>query len=110
MPFANHPEERGILNVRRTRANMFSPGLARNPELHDTLNTGMVRRAKPVQKQPLVIAIGGATGNIGKSLFTASLAVHLAEEGRRTVAVDLDLDCERALIDLAIEDSLVDLS
>lgn len=45
----------------------------------------------PDGRRPTVVAIGGAKGGIGKSLLAANLAVHLANRGRRTVAVDLDL-------------------
>ncbi|MBR9979555.1 MAG: P-loop NTPase [Desulfatitalea sp.] len=41
--------------------------------------------------KPTVIAIGGAKGGIGKSLIAANLAVYLASQNWRTVAVDLDL-------------------
>jgi flagellar biosynthesis protein FlhG len=37
------------------------------------------------------IAIGGAKGGIGKSLFAANLGVFLSRKGGRTVLVDLDL-------------------
>lgn len=38
-----------------------------------------------------VIAVGGAKGGIGKSLFSANLGVFLSRTGNRTVLVDLDL-------------------
>lgn len=38
-----------------------------------------------------IIAVGGSKGGVGKSLFAANLAVLLAKQGYRTVAVDLDL-------------------
>ncbi|MGR9101370.1 MAG: P-loop NTPase [Gammaproteobacteria bacterium] len=38
-----------------------------------------------------VIAIGGAKGGIGKSLFAANLAVSLANKGWKTLIIDLDL-------------------
>lgn len=38
-----------------------------------------------------IIAVGGAKGGIGKSIFSANLAVYLAACGKKTVAVDLDL-------------------
>lgn len=37
------------------------------------------------------IAIGGAKGGIGKSLFAANLAVSLANKGWKTLIIDLDL-------------------
>ncbi len=38
-----------------------------------------------------IIAVGGAKGGIGKSLFVANLGVFLSQMGKRTVVVDLDL-------------------
>jgi flagellar biosynthesis protein FlhG len=38
-----------------------------------------------------IIAIGGAKGGIGKSLLAANLGVYLANQGKRTILVDLDL-------------------
>lgn len=38
-----------------------------------------------------VIAVGGAKGGIGKSLFVANLGVLLSQLGKKTVVVDLDL-------------------
>ncbi|RPH49287.1 MAG: hypothetical protein EHM85_14395 [Desulfobacteraceae bacterium] len=38
-----------------------------------------------------IIAIGGAKGGIGKSLYTANLGVFLSNKGFKTVVVDLDL-------------------
>ncbi len=46
---------------------------------------------KPSQKKPVIIAIGGAKGGIGKSLFAANLAIYLSRQGYKTVAADLDL-------------------
>lgn len=42
-------------------------------------------------KGKTVIAVGGAKGGIGKSLFVANLGIFLASQGRKTVVVDLDL-------------------
>ncbi len=38
-----------------------------------------------------IIAVGGAKGGIGKSMFSANLGVWLASQGYRTVVIDLDL-------------------
>lgn len=38
-----------------------------------------------------MIAVGGAKGGIGKSLFVANLGVFLCQQGKKTVVVDLDL-------------------
>ena len=40
--------------------------------------------------KPIVIAVGGAKGGIGKSI-SANLGIYLARKGRQTVLVDLDL-------------------
>lgn len=41
--------------------------------------------------KPTIIAVGGAKGGIGKSIFSANLGIYLARKGRQTVLVDLDL-------------------
>ncbi|MGD9308536.1 MAG: P-loop NTPase [Desulfosarcina sp.] len=47
---------------------------------------------KQQSKRPgKMIAVGGAKGGIGKSLFVANLGVLLAQLGKKTVLVDLDL-------------------
>jgi flagellar biosynthesis protein FlhG len=47
---------------------------------------------QPAANRPgKIIAVGGAKGGIGKSLFVANLGVFLAQRGKRTVVVDLDL-------------------
>ncbi len=47
--------------------------------------------ANPPHTTPLIVAIGGGKGGVGKSLVTANLAVRLAATGMRVVAVDLDI-------------------
>ncbi|MEN8182589.1 MAG: P-loop NTPase [Myxococcota bacterium] len=44
-----------------------------------------------MSRSPRLIAVGGGKGGVGKSLVTANLAVALADEGHRVVAVDTDL-------------------
>ena len=44
-----------------------------------------------IRPRARIIAVGGAKGGIGKSVFSANLAVYLAACGKRTVVVDLDL-------------------
>lgn len=39
---------------------------------------------------PLIIAVGGAKGGVGKSFFSSSLSMALAAAGHKTLAVDLD--------------------
>jgi len=38
-----------------------------------------------------IIAVGGAKGGIGKSIFATNLGIYLSSQGKRTVLVDLDL-------------------
>ena len=38
-----------------------------------------------------IIAVGGAKGGIGKSIFATNLGIYLSSLGKRTVMVDLDL-------------------
>lgn len=44
-----------------------------------------------VSDEPCLIPIASGKGGVGKSLFAANLAVSLAAQGKRVVAVDLDL-------------------
>lgn len=47
--------------------------------------------ASGMTKKRKIIAIGGAKGGIGKSMFVANLGVYLASRGLKIVLVDLDL-------------------
>jgi len=52
------------------------------------------KEKKPVDQgrtRGKIIAVGGAKGGIGKSIFTTNLGVLLASRGKKTVLVDLDL-------------------
>lgn len=40
---------------------------------------------------PTIIAIASGKGGVGKSIITANLAIALAEAGKKTIAIDLDL-------------------
>lgn len=53
------------------------------------LNGEKLRQSSACDKK--IIAVGGSKGGVGKSLFAANLAVLLAKQGYRTVAIDLDL-------------------
>ncbi|NNL41181.1 MAG: P-loop NTPase, partial [Desulfobacterales bacterium] len=38
-----------------------------------------------------IVAVGGAKGGIGKSMFSTNLGIYLSSLGKTTVLVDLDL-------------------
>jgi len=42
-------------------------------------------------RESRIIAVGGAKGGIGKSMFATNLGIYLSSLGKRTVLVDLDL-------------------
>jgi flagellar biosynthesis protein FlhG len=44
----------------------------------------------PQSSQPLILAVGGGKGGVGKSLLSANLAAYLARMGFRVAALDLD--------------------
>jgi flagellar biosynthesis protein FlhG len=44
-----------------------------------------------VTKKPVIIPIASGKGGVGKTFFTANLAIALSQKGHRTIAVDLDL-------------------
>jgi flagellar biosynthesis protein FlhG len=46
--------------------------------------------AVPLASRPLILAIGGGKGGVGKSLLAANLAARLANMGLRVAALDLD--------------------
>jgi len=52
-------------------------------------NTGMAKSETTARGK--MIAVGGAKGGIGKSLFVSNLGVFLSQLGKRVVVVDLDL-------------------
>ena len=56
-----------------------------------SIETGGHQDRHPLLQTPRIIAVGGAKGGIGKSLFAANLGVFLASRGKRTVLIDLDL-------------------
>jgi flagellar biosynthesis protein FlhG len=54
-------------------------------------------------KEPKVIAVGGAKGGIGKSLFSANLGIFLASSNHRVVLIDLDLGCSNLHYHLGVK-------
>ena len=48
-------------------------------------------RPKRTEGNPVIWAIGGGKGGVGKSILTSNLGVALARRGRRTVVIDADL-------------------
>ncbi|HSO20657.1 MAG TPA: P-loop NTPase [Desulfosarcina sp.] len=55
------------------------------------MTRGETARQSNIRRPGKVIAVGGAKGGIGKSLFVANLGVFLSRLGKKTVLVDLDL-------------------
>src|ERR1700722_16095086 len=43
------------------------------------------------QSEPLIIAIGGGKGGVGKSMVSSNLAVQYAQAGLQVVLIDLDV-------------------
>ncbi len=52
---------------------------------------GQESASEQTTRFPKIIAVGGAKGGIGKSIFAANLGIILSRKGYRTVLVDLDL-------------------
>ena len=49
------------------------------------------RLKNKMRSQPLIIAIAGAKGGVGKSMVCSNLAIQLAQGGLKTTLLDLDL-------------------
>lgn len=85
---------------------------------HELLNAhvqaGRQWEGGPRTFKKTIIAVGGAKGGIGKSLFAANLGIVLAASGFKTVVVDLDLGSanlhlylgEKSLLEKGINDYL----
>ncbi len=84
-----HPEERKDILMKREER------FIKVQHSYDILNFHFCKlpRQKPAKHRgrKKVIAIGGAKGGIGKSVFAANLGVKLSAKGWKTVVVDLDL-------------------
>lgn len=64
-------------------------------QAYETLVPYMLKEEKILPENDLrkstIIAVGGAKGGIGKSIFSTNLGIYLSSLGKRTVLVDLDL-------------------
>jgi flagellar biosynthesis protein FlhG len=64
-------------------------------ESYETLRNYILKEATPPVSKDIhrgtIIAVGGAKGGIGKSIFSADLAVLFSRMGHGTVLIDLDL-------------------
>jgi flagellar biosynthesis protein FlhG len=66
-----------------------SPLLARR---HPGWVMGLPQYLDPGRRTPpVIIAVGGGKGGVGKSLVSANLAVRLAATGKKVLAIDLDV-------------------
>jgi flagellar biosynthesis protein FlhG len=57
----------------------------------ETAEESRTEGSKASAASALVVAVGGGKGGIGKSMIAANLAVALAKQGARVIAVDADL-------------------
>ncbi len=75
---------------RREKIEKFLEGMK---EAYETLDAFFQRKGIQSGEQATgkILAVGGAKGGIGKSIFVANLCVFLASRGYRTIALDLDL-------------------
>lgn len=78
------PEE-AYLEAPREADSVAAPA----PVIEKNAETGVKNSLSPVR--PIVWAVGGGKGGVGKSLISANFSLMLARRGRRVVAVDLDL-------------------
>jgi len=87
-PDLHSDETEDIIEKRRERFVKIS-------ESYATLKGYIQGDEKPVSENTahrgVVIAVGGAKGGIGKSMFSANLGVLLSSRGEQTVIADLDL-------------------
>ena len=85
--FPSKPDTASIRPVKRERSIRPLPFPVRNAEQPKTApNVSTIN--KPSKN---IIAVGGAKGGVGKSMFAANLAVGLALLGQKVVRADLDL-------------------
>jgi flagellar biosynthesis protein FlhG len=87
----NHPEQHKTdsLLKRQERVEFIKNANRAFTFLNSFLNKDLVIEKK--LRGNTIIAVGGAKGGIGKSLFSANMAVYLCQQGYRVTAIDLDL-------------------
>lgn len=87
-PDLHHDEQEEITNRRRER-------FIKIQESYKILASNFQQKEQPFSEkrdsQRKIIAVGGAKGGIGKSIFAANLGVLLSSMGWNTVLADLDL-------------------
>ena len=100
--FIKNLELADVKKAYRSKVKKYHPDLRRN-DPHDIIRRGAARFNNIKQSYNLltsnisekvpgkIIAIGGAKGGIGKSMFAANLGVYLSNMGYDIAVVDLDL-------------------
>lgn len=110
--FLNTLSKTDIKSAYRMKARMFHPDMLRKQDdelilrrqerflniqsSYEALVSIFPKEEKPViwkksKKVKKIIAVGGAKGGIGKSVFAANLGVVLSSMGKKTVVADFDL-------------------
>jgi len=83
--------------------NKRSERFIRIRESYEIITSHFKKKASPflgsTHGQAKTIAVGGAKGGIGKSIFAANLGVLLSSMGKRTVVVDLGGDTSYNILD-----------
>lgn len=87
-PDLHGDEEPEVLEKRKER---FVRIMESVETLRKVLPEARRERSESSPGRRTIIAVGGAKGGIGKTLFSANLGIHLHRKGRRIVLVDLDL-------------------
>ena len=84
-----HPDESEVMIQKRKER------LIKIKQSYETVIPYIFQEEKISPRQNLrksrIIAVGGAKGGIGKSIFATNLGIYLSSLGKRTVMVDLDL-------------------
>ncbi len=73
-----------FIKIKKSYEYLFRQLQENNPVIEKSSTQKQIR-------MPRVIAVGGAKGGIGKSIFAANLSVYLSTKGFDTVCVDADL-------------------